>query len=30
VFFVRDHRTSVALRVKRGGPGGWHVERFLF
>ena len=31
VFFLRgDHRTSVSLRVKRGGTGGWHVERFLY
>jgi hypothetical protein len=29
-FFLRGDGHYPSVRVKRGGPGGWHVERFTF
>ena len=29
-FFLRGDGQYVSLRVKRGGEGGWHVERFSY
>jgi hypothetical protein len=30
VFFLRGRGVFLSLAVKRGGHGGWHVERFSF
>ena len=30
VFFLRDRHVFVGLIVRRGGVGGWHVERYHF